>query len=298
MTAMGAFEQFEATWLPQIEATLERVLPHGEGRIGQVESGMRYAVLGGGKRLRALAVLAAAQAVGGRPEAALPAAAAVEVLHAYSLVHDDLPAMDDADLRRGRPSVHKAFGEATAILVGDALLTFAFELLARMPALSGVSEAVGLACVRDLAVAAGNQGLVGGQEADVRAGELEPSEALLQTIHDGKTGALFGASLRLGARIGGGTEHQVELLGRFGQSLGHVFQIVDDLLDVVGDPTLLGKAAQADAAQQKLTYPRLYGVEAARHMAREQLDHALTLLDGFQADVLQGLAERVLDRVR
>ncbi|MBO2518281.1 MULTISPECIES: polyprenyl synthetase family protein [Limnochorda] len=298
MTAVEAFAQFEATWRPQVEATLEALLPQGQGQVGQVEEGMRYAVLGGGKRLRALAVLAAAAAVGGEPAQALPAAAAVEVLHAYSLVHDDLPAMDNADQRRGQPSVHKAFGEATAILVGDALLTFAFELLGRLPALAGVSEAVSLACVRDLAVAAGSQGLVGGQEADIRAEELEPSESLLQAIHDGKTGALFGACFRLGARIGGGTEEQVEALGRFGQELGHVFQIVDDLLDVVGDPALLGKAVQADAAQQKLTYPRLYGVEAARQMARDRLDQALTLLEGLDAAVLRGLAERVIHRVR
>lgn len=298
MTEKKAFEVFEGEWLPRIEGTLEAVLPRGDGRVGRVEEGMRYAVLGGGKRLRALAVLAAAQAVGGRPEAALPAAAAVEVLHAYSLVHDDLPAMDDADVRRGRPSVHKAFGEATAILVGDALLTFAFELLARLPEESGVPAAVAVACVRDLAVAAGHQGLVGGQEADIRAGELEPSEALLQTIHEGKTGALFGASFRLGARIGGGRDEQVERLGRFGRELGHIFQIVDDVLDVVGDPALLGKAAHADAEQQKLTYPRLYGLEAARQMAQERLELALGLLEGFEADVLRGLAERVVHRVR
>ncbi|BAS28421.1 polyprenyl synthetase family protein [Limnochorda pilosa] len=292
------FDHFEAAWRPRVEAELERLLPAGEAPVGQVQEAMRYAVLEGGKRLRALGVLAAAQAVGGDPATALVPAGAVEVLHAYSLVHDDLPAMDDDDLRRGRPTVHRAFGEATAILVGDALLTLAFELLGRLPELAGVPEGVALACVRDLAQAAGSGGLVGGQAADLDAEHLEPTPALLQTIHAGKTGALFGAALRLGARVGEAAPDRVEALGRFGQELGHAFQIVDDLLDVEGDPTVLGKAAQKDAGRRKLTYPRLYGVEAARHMAREQVERALPLLEGLDAEVLRGLAERVLDRVR
>lgn len=297
MTSLEAFERFEAEWFPRVEDELERLLPAGDPSVGHVQEGMRYAVLGGGKRLRALGLLAAARATGGNPTAALPAAAAVEVLHAYSLVHDDLPAMDDDDLRRGRPTVHRVFGEATAILVGDALLTLAFELLSRLPELTGVPDSVALACVRDLAEAAGSQGLVGGQEIDLRAEQMEPSPELLHLIHRGKTGALFGASLRLGGRVGGGTPAQVEALGRFGQELGHVFQIVDDLLDVEGDPVLLGKAARKDAARRKLTYPRLYGVEAARQMAREQMERALPLLDGLDAEPLRGLARRVLDRV-
>jgi geranylgeranyl diphosphate synthase type II len=239
-------------------------------------------------------VLLAAEACGGDAQAALPAACAVEMIHAYSLVHDDLPAMDDDDLRRGRPTCHKAFGEATAILAGDALLTLAFEVLARdvRPA------AVAARCCAVLAHAAGATELVGGQ-ADDLAGQFSAGGVeALEAIHRRKTGAMFLASLQLGGIVAGADGEQLHALAEYGRALGLAFQITDDLLDVRGDASTMGKRAGKDSDRGKLTFPGLLGIEESTRRATALVEQACAALRPFEprAEGLQALAQYVLLR--
>jgi geranylgeranyl diphosphate synthase type II len=261
-----------------------------------------YSLLAPGKRLRPLLVLLACEAAGGRDEAALPAAAAVEMVHTYSLIHDDLPAMDDDDLRRGRPTCHKQFGEALAILAGDALLTLAFQVLSE-----GYPPATAAACCRELARGSGAAGMVGGQVEDL-AWENRPSGMLddLERVHSLKTGALFRACLRLGAivaqgeRPGGPGLEVLESLDVFGRAFGLAFQITDDLLDVEGDAARTGKRVGKDAGRGKLTYPGLLGVAESRRLAEDvcrQATERLRLL-GPAGGLLATLVGSVLHRER
>ncbi|MBX5476617.1 MAG: polyprenyl synthetase family protein [Clostridia bacterium] len=263
---------------------------------------MRHAVLGGGKRLRPALVLAAHAAVGGDADTrplALEAAATVELVHAYSLVHDDLPAMDNADTRHGLPAVHRAFGEATAILAGDALLALAFEWLASAP---WPDAAVGLRAVRELAAGAGHAGMVGGQQLDLdqTGPDTIASETEVRTLHAMKTGALFRAAVVLGGLAGGATEDHLEALAAFARPFGLAFQAIDDVLDVVGDASVLGKAVGADRDAGKTTFVDLYGVDGARQRAREAVEDALACLRPFgeRAAALAALARFVVDRDR
>jgi geranylgeranyl diphosphate synthase type II len=265
----------------------------------RLAAAMRYATLGGGKRLRPVLTLLAAEACGGTWEQALPAACAVEMIHCYSLVHDDLPAMDDDDLRRGRPTCHKAFDEATAILAGDGLLTLAFEVVAR-----GIAPGDRAArCVRILAAAAGPEGMVGGQMADLEAEDrplAEGSAAALEAIHRRKTGALLTASLTLGAAAAGATEAEHAALSRYGRAVGLAFQIVDDLLDVQGDEAATGKRVGKDAGAGKWTYPAFLGIEESRRRARTLAEEAVADLETFgeRGSLLRGLAWQLLERDR
>jgi geranylgeranyl diphosphate synthase type II len=269
---------------------------------------MRYSLLAPGKRLRPLLVILAAEACGGRDEEALPAGCAVEMVHAYSLVHDDLPAMDNDDLRRGLPTCHKKFGEALAILAGDALLTLAFEVLSRSyPARTAAG------CCLELAVGAGAAGMVGGQVEDLawergqaQAGApAQPLEAL-ENIHARKTGALFRACLRLGAWIARGESpdgpdaQHLQKLHTYGRCFGHAFQITDDLLDVEGSAGQTGKRVQKDAARGKLTYPGLLGIEESRRRAEQLCETACRQLEDFgqAGDRLAALARSILERKR
>jgi geranylgeranyl pyrophosphate synthase len=235
----------------------------GPGRVGQA---LRYAALSPGKRVRPLMVLAACDAVGGSWKRALPAAVAVECVHAFSLVHDDLPAMDDDDYRRGRLTTHKKFGDALGVLAGDALLAFAFEELSRLPA-EGVPAPRALDAVRRLAHAAGAMQLVGGQALDVAAEGKKASARLVRDIHERKTGALFGASLALGAIAGDADARTVEALDETGRIIGLAFQIQDDLLNTAGSLRALGKRPGTDAARGKATYPAAVGESRARREA-------------------------------
>jgi len=239
---------------------------------------MYYSLIGGGKRIRPVLALASAEAVGGDLETILPAAVSLELIHTYSLIHDDLPAMDNDDYRRGRLSNHKVFGEANAILAGDALLTYAFELLAD----PGVGQPERqLRIIREVAVAAGKDGMVGGQVADV-AGEGKPLNLdEIETIHKGKTGALLTASARLGGILAGGTESQVKALTDYAQALGLAFQIKDDILDVVGSSEILGKPAGSDLRQSKATYVSLLGLEGAEYQLHDQILKAQAALKPF-----------------
>lgn len=256
-------DRFLADCVGAVEAFLDRALPAPAADSGLPEA-IRHAALGGGKRLRPAVAMAAAVAVGGSAKAALPAAAAIEMIHTYSLIHDDLPCMDDDDWRRGRATVHVAYGEAVAVLAGDALQAQAFETLAGGLEDSDASPAIHLESVRRLAAAAGRRGMVGGQALDIEAETRPPDAAGLEAIHRGKTGALLGAAAALGALAGGGDPEQVEGMDRAGAELGLVFQIVDDLLDEEETTAALGKSAGKDRAAGKATYPALHGAVAAR----------------------------------
>lgn len=288
-------KEWSAERLDRVERALSAWVP-AEAPAGLGEA-MRYAVLDGGKRLRPLLVLGAAEAVGGHPEAALRAACAVELIHAYSLVHDDMPCMDNDVLRRGKPTVHVAYGEATALLAGDALQALAFELLA--PADAGISERTQAALCRLLARAAGHAGMAGGQAIDLAAVGKSLTETELRQMHRLKTGALLQASVVMGAACGEASTVAASGLEAYGRALGLAFQVVDDILDVTADSATLGKTAGKDAAQDKPTYVSLLGLERARSYACELLDQARAALatTGLaDTQALLALAEMVVHR--
>lgn len=279
-----------------LDAELSRYTEFGPDCPARLREAIRHSLLAPAKRLRPLLVLMACEACGCDHRQALPAACAVEMIHTYSLIHDDLPAMDDDDLRRGRPTCHVKYGEATAILAGDALLALAFEVIARDLQPSSVAAA----CCAELAHAAGATQLVGGQEDDLAAEELKDSDLNhLEAIHRRKTGAMIRVALRLGGLVGGARPDQIEALDRYGQGLGLAFQIVDDLLDRNGDEQALGKRAQKDAGRGKLTFPGLLGIDASRRRAEELVQEACTAVAaafGSQAEPLSAMARYVVNR--
>jgi geranylgeranyl diphosphate synthase type II len=285
--------------LALVEESLRRALVKGNDCPASLAEAMAYSLLGGGKRLRPLLVILTAEACGGGDAGALPAACAVEMIHTYSLIHDDLPAMDDDDLRRGQPTCHKKFGEALAILAGDALLTLAFQVLAE-----GYPPATAAACCRELARGAGAAGMVGGQVDDLawekRGGTLDA----LTRLHARKTGALFRASLRMGVWVGHPDRLPepalLDRFDRFGARLGLVFQITDDLLDVEGTDEAAGKRVGKDAARGKLTFPGFLGVAESRRRAAELARQARDELEplGPAARRLTALLQAVLERDR
>ncbi|OGP72903.1 MAG: farnesyl-diphosphate synthase, partial [Deltaproteobacteria bacterium RBG_13_58_19] len=257
-----------------------------------------YSLFAGGKRLRPILCLAAAEAVGGAPSEVLPAASALEMIHTYSLIHDDLPAMDDDDLRRGQPTCHKQFDEATAILAGDGLLTEAFRILADAASQHEGREAVYLEVIRLLAAAAGYQGMVGGQMLDLLAEGRQVTLKELETIHRAKTGALLTAAVRSGALLGGGSRDDVTRLTGYGEKFGLAFQITDDLLDIEGEAAEMGKTPGMDAQRQKATYPALLGLEKAKAWARHLIDAAVADLAplGAPAEPLREIGRYLLVR--
>jgi geranylgeranyl diphosphate synthase type II len=327
-----SFAELARSLGPQIDAALLARTELGEGCPPRLREAMRYSLLAPGKRLRPMLVLLAAEACGGTIEAALPAACAVEMVHAYSLIHDDLPAMDDDDLRRGRPACHKAFDEALAILAGDALLTLAFEVLGR----EIQPPAVAAACCAALAAAAGPRSMVGGQADDMEAekergkaeggrgrdnrgaddrvqgsgfgvqksqitnqkSEILPSLEALESIHRRKTGAMIQVSLELGAIVAGATAEQRGALDAYGRGIGLAFQITDDLLDVQSDQAAMGKQVGKDARRGKLTFPGLLGIEQSAGRAEQSILAACEALASFgsHAEDLQTLARYILDR--
>jgi len=253
-------EAFLAAERQRIDQALARLLPGEEEWPSQLHRAMRYAVLAGGKRLRPILLRLGHRIAGGDPEQVIEVACAVELMHTYSLVHDDLPAMDNDTLRRGKPTVHVVFGEALAILVGDALLTEGFRLAARFP--EGEAWAPRRARVCELlAEALGSRGMVGGQVEDLQAGGALPDSQRLRRIHLAKTAALLAACLTAGAVLAGASEALLARLEAFGREVGLLFQIADDILDVTGTPELLGKSPGKDQAQAKLTYPKVFGLE-------------------------------------
>ncbi len=291
---------------PMIEAGLEAALPSSEAVPALLHEAMRYSLFAGGKRVRPLLVIAAAEVVGGRPDDALPTACATELIHTYSLIHDDLPSMDDSATRRNRPTCHVAFGEAIAVLAGDALHALAFTLIARNVAAAGTART--LRVIEEVTTAIGTQGMVGGQVLDLLAERrpvldrfgVWPADRRegVQLIHRWKTGALIRACVRAGAILAGGTGRQLASLTTYGEHLGLAFQIIDDVLDEVGEAKRLGKDAHRDAASSKLTFPSVFGVEESRRVAGWHTARALDALDGWGpgADVLRALAQALLVR--
>lgn len=293
-----ALTEFITTYQARILPALAHHLPSDTTHPARLHAAMRYATLDGGKRVRPLLVYATGRAVGA-PEARLDVAAcAVEFIHAYSLVHDDLPAMDNDDLRRGRPTCHRAFDEATAILAGDALQTQAFYILAHAAELD-LDPARRLRMVEALALAAGSRGMAGGQAIDLAAVGQQLDIAQLEDMHVHKTGALIRASVLLGALCADAPDAaRLERLDHYAKCIGLAFQIQDDILDVVGNTATLGKAAGADTARDKPTYPALLGLSGARERAAELLADAHRALAGFgpEADPLRGLADYIVQR--
>ena len=282
----------------QVNRILEAYLPQVRGPAFRVVEAMHYSLFAGGKRLRPILCLAGAEAVGGDALEAMPVACALEMIHTYSLIHDDLPAMDDDDLRRGQPTCHKKFDEATAILAGDGLLTEAFRIIAEAaPKFSG-REAVLLEILQLVAQAAGYQGMVGGQMLDLMAEGRKITHKELETVHRLKTGALLTAAVRSGGLVAGGTRQEVTLLTNYGEKFGLAFQITDDILDVEGDAAEMGKAVGADAKRRKATYPSLLGPDQAKTWAKKIVESAVADLTplGERAAPLQDLALYLLVR--
>jgi farnesyl diphosphate synthase len=280
----------------RVEAALERCLPPADIHPARLHAAMRYATLGAGKRIRPTLIYATARAVDLQPLFVDSAACAVELIHAYSLVHDDLPAMDDDDLRRGRLTCHKAFDEATAILTGDALQTLAFQVLTVDEALP---SPVRVAMVATLARASGSRGMAGGQAMDLAAESQPPDLAMIENIHIHKTGALIRAGVRMAALAKPDLEVQIaERLDRYAKCLGLAFQIRDDILDVEGDSVLLGKTRGKDQVQEKATYPALRGLTPARETAEGLIAEAFASLDGLGqgADPLRWVADYMVKR--
>lgn len=288
-----------ASWVSvrarRVDAALNGFLPKANERPATIHRAMRYSLFAGGKRMRPALVLAAAEACGGREADALAPAAAVECIHTYSLIHDDLPGMDNDDLRRGQPTNHKVFGEGMAILAGDGLLTWAFEIVAQTPATKRYSAQ---AYVLELARAAGSRQLIAGQVADLE-GEGKPlTVAQLRYIHERKTSALLACSVRLGGMSANGSPAQLAALTDFGYHVGLAFQVIDDILDVTQTSAQLGKTAGKDEAVQKATYPRIVGLEKSRKIAAELTRKAFAALKPFKgrAVALEALAQYLLER--
>jgi len=281
----------------RVDAALDAILPPADEPPAWLHRAMRHPVFAGGKRLRPALLLAAVRSLGGDEKGALPTAAALELIHTYSLVHDDLPAMDDAAIRRGRPTCHVAFDEATAILVGDALLTLAFELAAAPGAAPAQARAE---VIVELARAAGSRGMIAGQLLDLQAEGTRPEGVELERIHRLKTAALIRAAATCGGHLAGATAAEREALAAYGSSVGLAFQIVDDLLDVEGSAAVLGKSAGADAGAGKLTSPAVWGIEASRRRAAEEVERARAALAplGRRAELLVALAAYVAGRDR
>ncbi len=279
----------------RVDAELDRLLPPETAPPETIHRAMRYSLFAGGKRIRPILCLEAARTVGGAPESVIAAACSLELVHTYSLIHDDLPALDNDDYRRGKLTNHKVFGDAMAILAGDSLLTLAFQVLAELPA--PADRAVRL--IAELATASGTVGgMIGGQVADLEGEGQTPTAPLLESIHRAKTGALLRASLRMGAIYAGAAEEQYAALSCYGEHVGLAFQIVDDILDVEESSEALGKTAGKDAQQQKITFPAVYGLETSRRMAEEECARAHRVLEPFAARAarLNELADMIVHR--
>jgi geranylgeranyl diphosphate synthase type II len=279
----------------RVDEALRNCVPAESTPPESIHKAMRYSLFAGGKRIRPILCIAAARAVSDSPTGVESAASALELIHTYSLIHDDLPALDNDDLRRGRPTCHKVFGEAIAILAGDALLTLAFQVLAQLDC--GPERKTRL--IEELAVASGTvNGMIGGQVHDLEGEGKHPTAALLEAIHRAKTGALLKASLRMGAIYAGAGDDQLQALSCYGEHIGLAFQIVDDVLDVEQSSEALGKTAGKDAQQKKITFPSVYGLERSRQMAEQERIAARLALRDFdeRAERLRELADFIVRR--
>jgi len=289
-------KNYLATRQKLIDRSLDRYLPKAITKPGTLHRAMRYSLFAGGKRLRPILCLAAAEACRGRINDALPFACALECIHTYSLVHDDLPCMDNDDFRRGRPTCHKVFGEGIAVLAGDALLTIAFEIVSHAKPRRRYDMAM---LLRELAVAAGNQKLIAGQVADLEAEGKKVKRRELQFIHENKTAAILRTSVRLGAMSANTDSRRLSAITRFGQRLGLAFQIIDDILDMTQTSEILGKSAGKDVAAKKATYPAVIGLEKSRGEAKRltrEAHNSLSVFSDRDAEALHALANYLLER--
>lgn len=298
--AVFCLDDYLETKKQAVDAALARYLPGEENYPPVIFRAMRYSLLAGGKRIRPILCLAALKALGAeeREPAALPVACALEMIHAYSLIHDDLPALDDDNWRRGKPTSHKAFGEDIAILAGDALLTEAFALLSGRELRGLVAADVVIMIINEIATAAGCFGMIGGQVVDVRSTKTAVDADTLYYIHTRKTGALIEVSVRVGALLGGAGEGALDALSLYGRRIGLMFQVVDDILNVEGDGAKTGKSIGSDVSLGKITFPSLFGMETSREKARQLLQESLDALSGFDASAmpLRLLAEGIVNR--
>lgn len=279
-----------------IEASMNELLPGINCLPRNLHRAMRYSIEAGGKRIRPILAIASCNAVGGDDRDVIKAACALEFIHTYSLIHDDLPAMDDDDYRRGKPTCHRAFNESTAILAGDALLTAAFEVLSRSDLNN--DPHILLEIIHDISHAAGSAGMVGGQQADLEAEGKSIDLPNLEFIHTHKTGALILASVKVGAKLGGCSDSELQSLVKYGETIGLAFQVADDILDVTGTTTTLGKDAGSDEARGKATYPALLGLKESKVRVVELLDLALAGISEFddKADPLRAIAKQIVNR--
>jgi len=281
-----------------VDEALERYMPKPEGPASDLMTAMNYSLFAGGKRLRPILCIAGAEAAGGDGKDVLPAACALELIHTYSLIHDDLPAMDNDDLRRGKPTSHKVFGEAMAILAGDGLLTEAFNLLAGLTVPERVAAGVLKKIIRLIAEASGCRGMVGGQAVDMQAEGKEIDSSIIDYIHSHKTGALIAASVSSGAILGGGSPGQLEAIGLYGEKIGLAFQISDDILDIEGNIEELGKGVGGDSRKGKNTFPSVYGLNESKNILNGLIDSAIKALEQFdnKADPLRQIAQYIIER--
>ena len=297
MTSVEPLNHYLARRAAEVNEWLERLVPSETTPPEQLHRAMRYSLLAGGKRLRPALVLAAGEAFGADSDDLMPAACAIEMIHTYSLIHDDLPAMDNDDLRRGRPTCHKAFGEAVAILAGDALLTQAFRVLSADAPMRNAERQVRV--IREIATAAGTvEALIGGQMADIESEGKKVDDSALEYIHRSKTGAMISASVVVGGTVAGATEAEVERLREYGQLIGLAFQIADDILDVTSTSEQLGKTPGKDQAANKATYPAIHGLAASEARASELVAEAIEIVStlGFKTQILQEIAKFIIAR--
>lgn len=291
-----SLEEYLETRKEIVDRALGRYLPEESGPLSEICEAMRYSLFAGGKRLRPVLCMASAETVGGNEQTVLPFACAIEMIHTYSLIHDDLPSMDDDDYRRGKPTNHKVFGEGVAVLAGDALLTEAFRLLSAVH--PGISPETTLSIIREIATAAGFKGMIGGQVADLRAESKEVDMGQVQYIHTHKTQALITVSIRAGALIADAGEDDLSALSEYGKKTGLAFQIADDILDIESCREVLGKDTGSDEGRGKATYPALIGLEESRKEMRRLVEGALSEVERFdeRADPLRMIARFIAER--
>jgi geranylgeranyl diphosphate synthase, type II len=281
-----------------VDEALGRYMPEPEGNASELITAMNYSLFAGGKRLRPILCIAGAEAVGADGNTVLPVACALELIHTYSLIHDDLPAMDNDDLRRGMPTNHKVFGEAMAILAGDALLTEAFNMLAMFDAPERLSSDILKKILGLIAGASGWRGMVGGQAADMLAEGKTADAGTIGYIHSHKTGSLIAASVSAGAILGGGNQAELASMDIYGEKIGLAFQISDDILDIEGNAEVMGKGVGGDSKKGKNTFPSVYGVSGSKKILKELTDSAIKALEGFdhKADPLRQIAQYIIER--
>jgi len=281
-----------------VDKALETAMPQPSGLAGEVIASMNYSLFAGGKRLRPILCIAGAEALGGSADAVLPVACTLELIHTYSLIHDDLPAMDNDDFRRGKPTNHKVYGEAVAILGGDGLLTLAFTLMVQHGLQNSTDKGRLLRVIELISHAAGYKGMVGGQTVDISYEAKEPDSAVVEYIHRHKTGALIAAAVTAGAILAGGSEDQEKAINRYGQQIGLAFQIADDVLNIEGDKDMMGKGIGSDHARGKMTYPSVFGLAESKRTQEQLVDSAVACLEEFdeKADPLREIARYIIKR--